>query len=570
LRTNISSNKTLFFSLKYLFKKNSLNIKTFIMAVTPNTTIVVQCKDDKIYLRANAIVVIPELEVTVKGLTVVKDPTDGVSRATLELSMSLDRFLGLLSKAHGGKPDARFCGCGSASREMDHDESFRLLVTMAPAPRIIEKSTEGSSGVDAALLALTRIGAVDEVIKEIGAGQVKRTFIFPRVDIEVPDGRYIVNVQTLMPTFRGESILFKVLRNGDLCHTPVLKILLAPKKTSTWNKSVLDHLFQFAELEAGGQKIDIIELGFNNALAVARGMWPERNNTPPKDPNVPWLITIPLMFSEGEYYRNSFLPLIAVSMHEFYYVLKYPNPELTKMATYALDLDYVYLDTKLRGTVATDYVHFHEMPSVETPVPSGPMDWTPKWDETIKQKPDTTTTCVMMKSVACEVDKKKPAEKHTKFPRVIATQHFVTFAEGVTDAEIMHIPLHFSHPTSGIMVTLSATKDGVIPPDDIYDLVCPVVAAYVTLNTRPCYHFDFVDLTEFNWLKVGLQPPKNNRTLLLPFSREMFSMTGECAPTCTVNLVLNQNTSKWCKWSVMTTSVAFNIRSTGTGMMAIV
>ena len=528
-------------------------------AIKPDTPVNVKLLDENVCLRANTLAIIKSLATKVKDLKVEKDPVDGVSRATLDLKLTQKQFIAVLSKAHGGRTDPRFFSLFSQynlSTDRDYEDYLRLFSgTMDPKPSIRPKS----SSSEGAIAALVGVGSMDMCFEGAARNMEKKdTFVLPP---GVPQGRYSVSVQTILPTTEdAESMVFIVPRNGDMCHTLVLKVLIPPKpEGGSWSLDVLDQLFKTATMSVGGSNFDRVTLQANNAMAVARGIWPIKCNTPPRDDGSPWLVTIPLMFSETEYYKQCFLPMLALAYHEVRVHLGGINPKI-KGLKMVLEADFVYVDKPLRRAMANDY---------EKPVAAADpvvVDWkADKWD--------AAQTQAVPAAAAVVVDEKpQKATRSSCKNEVITMEHFAQSEFLSEDGHEVHIRLPFNNPTSGLMITLS-TEDEI--PARTSEQVCPIMAASFAINNYVLADADFVDLTEFNWLKVGLTTPRNNRTLLLPFSREMFS-EDVCLPNCSVNLsridnvmlnlVPNKNVS-WMKWTVTITSFAYSARATRSGMM---
>ncbi len=564
-------------------------------AVTPNTPVVVKLLDHELCMFAGALAVVPTLSSRIKSIFQEKDPRDGVYRGQLTLNLTHQQFDAIISRAHGGRFDVRFYNMlrqfGLASDKDYEDLMSTVGDVLDPKPCIIMKSC--GSG---ALAGLVMTGRADEEMHRMpGANQ--KAFAFEH---DVSDRRYTIGTHTFMPSKETPErrMEFTVSRNGDMCNTLVLKVLLHPRNDGTvWTSAVLDKLYRNAQLMIGGNVMDGISVQANNALAMARGLWPRRNNTPPKDAKSPWLITVPLMFSESEYPTRCYLPMIAVHSHEVSVVVSNVLPE----AEIAMDVDFVYLNTDMRRYVANGCGSQWQVPRVN-PVAAAAADAQapeekPQAQKT-RQSPEGNDWIPPMAWPAA-ADAQAPAEKPfaapepEPVPKPPAQQRPVSKAayeceerktayashDEITeylseDGQETKIRLPFIQPTSGIIISL-ATEGEV--PDGVRDGVCPIVSAKIQLNRGDLIVSDFSDLTEFNWLKAGMPAPENSRTLLMPFSREMFP---ECdavpIPACTIDmsridetmlvLVPNKNVS-WMRWKATVTSYMCNVRRVwgGTG-----
>lgn len=547
--------------------------------IKPDTPVVVALSDGEICLHANVLDLVPTLSSAIRAIAPVKDPRDGAMRGTfpaLTPPVTLKEFAAVLSRAHGGAADPRLYRLLSRFKlvsDKDYEDYVALLIGVPkPEPSLLSKEGCSSGAMSALCLSDPRIDG----LLQAQADEPK----LARAAMDIPEGepseRYTVSVLSISPDAAAAlqtQRCFMLMRNGDTAHTFVLKVLLRPRDDGKpWNVDVLDQLFRQVTLNVGGQDVDTLSLLANNAMAKARGLWPTMGNTPPKDPKSTWLVTIPIMFAESEYHKHSFLPLIALYHHEVRIRIEGLKAMATEML---LDADYVYLDRELRRHMANNWEHAPQVARQRQMQPPDAGDWhschtiwAAKEDE--KKKEPSEAAC----SVAAVAAAKDMTMSVKRADEIVTVQHFdeagVLEENGATT-----IRLRFSKPTSGILIMLNTEEE---LPDGFGSIVCPVVSARLQINNHDYVRADMVDLTEWNWLKVGLRAPNNNRTLLLPFSREMFN--GEhCSPASTVDfsrvdiaslvLVPNEKIS-WMRWKVTLTSFAYSVRRIRDGVMGLV
>lgn len=576
------------------------------LTINPKTPVVLQLSDGKICLLASIIDRIPALSPKVKTLSVAVQ-SDGVARAELSLGVSLRNFAIVLSRACGGLMDPRdYVLLQEYAMTSDKDYETYLSIFNAPRdpmPCIIDKRP-ASTG---ALTGLCCQGAWSNGVAGIAGPGSKKAFNLPE---SAPDGPFTANTMTLSHDAGYE---FLVLRNGDLGHSLVLKVEFAPRDDGKpWSASVLDTMFESFHYTVGGSRFDDIMLPANNALAKAYNLWPHVNNTPPKNPKEAWVATIPVMISETSNPKDVQIPLIALMYHETRVKVYNLRRDLEKYVKFALDVDYVYLDTPLRVYFAQgDTKPEAKKPSAEEAPGKKPEaapqkdQWAeqetwpsdkvaPRADDKEKRNPEpvfvhTPENIVLRandQSVAAMVEERTVAAlvaeaklEHPYRPpchalrNVLFAQHFSQRFEVPLDVKVLKERINCNGACGGFMINMQCEKE---VPAEYTSTIAPVVSVSLQLNGHDFLQYDATDLTEFNWLKNGMETPRNNTTLLVPFSRDMFS---EEAPHCRIDLsrldsvimtFTMNNTVTFLKWSGIVTAVTTNIRRTMSGMSGVV
>ena len=540
-------------------------------AIAPDTPIVVELKDRNMCLRAFALSAIPTLTDVIRKLPVEKDPVDGVYRGKVKFSLTLCEFTGLLSKAHGGAFDPCMYIILAANKlltDKDYEDYLAMFRRpMDPAPFIRKKESSDSG----AMFALVIRGVEDNSISGDTATDI---FDFGE---GAPRARYTEAVATQFPLpiepgnkYEADTCAFAIPRNGDLCHTLVLKALLHPREDGKpWDPQTPEYLFQNVQLEIGNGIRDSSFLRTNNSVARARGMWPKSNDVPPVDPKVPWLITIPIMFAATYHYKKCYIPLIRLYEQEVRLLLN--GISKAHPVEFALDITYVYLDSPLRGW-------FANVKSAPAPAPAPVSAWIPSWElgsvpaAAVSAGEEAFTPLAnrcKCKHEACGFAMPVPMRE------VCVPMHNEVVINLPEDGDKYTVDLPFNRPTSGLMMTVSHRY--YVPEGVAVGEMCPILSATLLLNNNVFAQGDFVDLTEFNWLKTGLIPPGGKTMLLLPFSREIGAKDyGDSFATCTANfsrvdkitLVLVPNKSlSWLRWEVVVASLAYNVQKDAGGRM---
>lgn len=567
------------------------------LAVKPSTPIVLQFEGGKMLtLHADiAVRLFPKLAAAVKSLPVSVDKKDGQARAVLDLTvgrsgfdhLTLEEALKLASFACGGRYEA-------------HAHSlykrFGIPIPDVPISTVSLPSLplhiKGSASAGA-LTVLAAKGGQD-AYWVTGCKAVK-TFggIFP----DMPDGFYAVATQTL----QMEAGKFKIGRLGDLAHTFVLKVELDGPVD-------LDTLFESVSVTTGGNTSVEIDLQTNNALAKAFGLWPGKNNDAPRQPGQKWVATIPLVVRETTAYTKIVMPMIAIHYHDTEVSLK---RIIYVDAKYALDVDYVYMDTASRRWITQkanlsppeDVKHPPGSSGSKPPMIGGrPPSISPKpaekppmdaWDACIPQADWSVweAASVAPADAVPVADQARPKQPEpcppVATPPARSSGHELMFTQFQTRrvylppgcGKTRHIRLEMGHPTSGFMLTL-APEDPAVRRAGAN--IAPVVSASVDFNGNRGMEFDFADLTEWNWVKCGMKAPADFCTLLLPCSREMFwaDQRQDCVVCpCTVNLsrldsvvltvTVNEDMFELCGWNMTITAMATNISVVNGGMQGV-
>ena len=151
----------------------------------------------------------------------------------------------------------------------------------------------------------------------------------------------------------------------------------------------------------------------------------------------------------------------------------------------------------------------------------------------------------------------------------MVAQHFSQKFEIPVDASFIKERINMGHSCGGLMITLRSEIEA---PTRLADRVVPVISASLSLNNQPFVEYDTADLTEFNWLKTGMETPKNHTSLLIPFSRDMFAGVAansriELSRMDSIVLYMTVNKSAaFMKWTGVVTAITSNIRKTCSGM----
>lgn len=304
--------------------------------VKPSTPVVISFYGKKkITLNADLVVrLFPALAETVKTLTTSTDKDGGVRSyfdiCTRYPTLTVEQALKLISYACGGvyDPTARLL-------YKRHNIAVPEMGEIELPPVSLFTKGAGSTGAMTCLM----IKGTQDTHWVDGCKSFK-TFggAFPGI----PDTFYAVCTQTLdMDEAKKE---FTIPRLGDLAHTFVLKVELE-------GPADLDSLFETMELSVGGYMFVAIDLHLNNVLARAQGLWPSKTNDAKRIKGQKWVATIPFMIRETSAYTKVVSPTIALMYHETRVALKGMSKTPAK---YALDVDYVYLDTESRRWMAND------------------------------------------------------------------------------------------------------------------------------------------------------------------------------------------------------------------------
>ena len=133
----------------------------------------------------------------------------------------------------------------------------------------------------------------------------------------------------------------------------------------------------------------------------------------------------------------------------------------------------------------------------------------------------------------------------------------------------------FFHPTPYLLMVLEKVTDSsetMVMYDDLS--VQPIQNAELYINGKLLVTYDFIEMTEWNWLKCGASVPSNMRSFLIPFSREAFDPELPCTvnfsrcDSVTLKLILDPKIKgkKLDEWSLRVSSKSKNIFRTMSGL----
>jgi hypothetical protein len=536
--------------------------------VKPSTPVVVQFEGGKkLTLHADILArVFPKFADQIKALVASPDKADkNKMRAALDLTaagnisrLTLEEGIKLMSYSCDGPfdPTTYFL---LKRLGLPIPDNFVLSHSLPRVPLQIKGTSSHGS-----LVALTLVGAQDSYFTATSC-RCAKTFgnAFPGM----PDGRYITGTQTIL---LGSGNKFTVQRAGDMAHTFVMKVQLS-------GPTDLDTLFESMNMQVGPNITVEMDLQTNNALARAHGLWPSKNNDAQRQPKQSWVATIPIMMRETTAYTKLAKPLVALYYNECCFNIKNIKNE---HAVFALDVDYVYLDTEARRWMANRGCgRDPTTATTEEKTSAAEESWDAKaeWDSRADLKDDSSKKAAADdKSAALRTSTGNPLAFSGETGHLFFVEQFQTRKEHLSLAHSgssINIRLDMSHPTSGMLITLSPEE---MEMKQLFN--APIVSASLSFNGNCAMEYDFADLTEWNWIKCGMRAPTDFSTLLLPFSREMFAADKKddvVVCPCTVNLsrldsiVLTLNFNKeafeLCDWNAGITAVSTNVSRVITG-----
>lgn len=568
--------------------------------VKPSTPVVIKFSDGKkVTLHADiAVRLWPMFAESVKALTTTVDKKDNKARALLDLTGNATPPINGAPLSAGAALMLASYACGGAYESACYAlfKKFGLPVPdLTTAITTPDLSLQIKGNCTSGAMLMLCIKGVQDQYWATGCKCVK-TFggAFP----EMPDGFYSVATQTLMPDKKG---VFTIARMGDLAHTFVLKAeLVGPVD--------LDTLFQSVSLSTGGSQFVEIDLQTNNALAKAYGLWPSKNNDSPKKPNQKWVAVIPIVIRETTAYTKIVKPMVALCWHESRIELH----GIKEHVEYALDVDYIYMDRAARAWIAQGRDP-KDQKEEETKSKDKAKDqekekdsWDCRpqedWSDDDKLSKDIPMVPEIVTDTKQKLTKSPPTPFIPKsespirqcssvtaarnplagsysghnffFTQYQTVREFLSAGNGKTRRISLGSVMH--HPTSGFIITLSPEEPAIKQPGLN---AAPILGAAIEFNGNRAMEFDFVDMTEWNWIKCGMKPPTDSYTLLLPASREMFWADQKddvfVCPT-TVNLsrldsvvltlTVNEELLDLCGWNVGITAVSTNTSKCSMGM----
>ena len=282
------------------------------------------------------------------------------------------------------------------------------------------------------------------------------------------DGLYVASTMDYVqggPT-TGGNMIFVHTRSSDFIRALWLKVTLPAlsQPGTSWSKRVVDHLFEYINLDQGGHTMMTMSLKKNNAIARSRGMWPKYSNSPKNhDTSKEWTVAIPLMDADV-------IPLVSLFWHDSRTIFEKFH-DLAGMVNgntaaedavfpvrVVLTVECIYLDTDPRRSIANDGVPV--VLAMDDASTFKKLEYVFKQNVTmVESVPDTIETTMQIR-----------------------------------------LTLSLNLPTTYI-ICIYKLNVPVCPEED------PVDCMDVVLNAHTFQHFDKMELEELNWLRCGVLSP---------------------------------------------------------------